>query len=463
MHHEDTKNTKKKIQWFPWCPLHPSCLGGESMVEEDVMRGKLTGLWAHGEFVKLWAGQTVSQFGSQVTLLALPLTAALTLHATPAAMGFLAASETAPFLLVGLLAGVWVDRMPRRPILMLADCGRFALLLLIPVFALLGVLHIWLLCLIAFLVGILTVFFDVAYQSYLPALVGRAQLVEGNGKLEVSRSVAQIAGPSIAGVLVQLITAPFAMLVDALSFLASVLFLRTIRTVEPAPAPRDRSPNIWREINVGVRVILDSPLLRPIAACTATGNLFNNMAQAVFVLFVTRSLGIGPGLLGLIYGVGSVGALIGALFAGRVARRLGLGRTIVAASLADSIGWLLVPFLHGPVALTVPLLMAVWFGASMGSTVYNINQVSLRQAITPDHLLGRMNATMRFIIWGALPIGALAGGVLGAAFGLRAALAIGVCGQSLAFLWPFFSPVRTLRAVPAQTADVGAETTARGM
>lgn len=200
------------------------------------MPTRLTGLWRHSEFLKLWAGQTISQFGSQVTLLALPLTAALTLHATAADMGLLSAAETAPFLLVGLLAGVWVDRLRRRPILMIADCGRFFLLLLIPLLALLDILRIEALYVIAFFVGILTVFFDVAYQSFLPALVGRAQLVEGNGKLEISQSAAQIAGPGIAGALVQLVTAPFAIVVDALSFLIS--HLRPLPADDPHPGTR---------------------------------------------------------------------------------------------------------------------------------------------------------------------------------------------------------------------------------
>jgi len=406
------------------------------------------GLWRHANFLRLWTGQTISQFGTQITLLALPLTAALTLHATPAEMGILSATETAPFLLVGLFAGVWVDRLRRRPILLVTDCARGVLLFAIPLAALLDVLTIGLLYVVALLVGILTVFFDVVYQSFLPALVGREQLVEGNSKLEVSRSAAQIAGPGVAGGLVQLITAPMVIVVDATSFLISALFLAFVRVPEAAPAPRAERQTVWNDIGEGLHVVVGNPLLRAIAGCTGTGNLFGNMQLAVFVLFLTRTLGIGPGLLGLIYAVGSIGALVGALSAGRIARALGVGRAIIIAGAAGNIGWLLVSFLGGSVTLSASLLMAIWFFSSISGMVYNITQVSLRQAITPDHLLGRMNATMRFIVWGTLPIGALIGGALGSVIGLRPTILIGAIGQCLAFLWVFFSPVRALREQP---------------
>lgn len=419
-------------------------------LDEPTMRA--AGLWRHADFLRLWAGQTISQFGSQITLLALPLTAALTLHATPAEMGILSAAETAPFLLVGLFAGVWVDRLRRRPILLLTDLARGVLLLAIPLAALLDVLTIALLYAVAFLVGILTVFFEVAYQSFLPALVGREQLVEGNSKLEVSRSAAQIAGPGIAGGLVQLVTAPIAILVDAASFLVSALFLAFVRVTEPAPAPRAERQTVWKDIGEGLRVVFGSPLLRAIAGCTATGNLFSNMVQAVYILYVTRQLGLGAGAIGGIFAIGSTGFLLGALVAGRVARRFGLGPTIIGSNVFGCLGIGLIPIAHGPARLAAPLLVAAQFIVAFGSPLYNINQVSLRQAITPDHLLGRMNATMRFIVWGTLPIGALIGGALGSSIGLRPALIVGAIGQCLAFLWVFFSPVRALREQPQMVA-----------
>lgn len=420
------------------------------MARLDEPKTRFMGLWRHANFLRLWTGQTISQFGSQITLLALPLAAALTLHATPAEMGILSAAETAPFLLVGLFAGVWVDRLRRRPILLITDFARGILLLAIPLAALLDALTIGLLYAVAFLVGILTVFFEVAYQSFLPALVGRAQLVEGNSKLEVSRSAAQIAGPGVAGGLVQLVTAPIAIVVDAASFFVSALFLLFVRVPEPAPAPRIAGRSIWREIGEGLRVVIGNPMLRGIAGCTATGNLFSNIVQAVYILYVTRQLGLSAGVIGGIFAIGSVGFLIGALLAGPIARRVGLGPTIIGSIVFGCFGTGLIPLASGPATLAVPLLVVAQFIMAFGSPIYNINQVSLRQAITQDHLLGRMNATMRFIVWGTLPIGALIGGALGGAIGLRPTLIVGAIGEIFAFLWVFFSPVRALREQPEE-------------
>jgi MFS family permease len=416
----------------------------------DEPKTRFTGLWRHANFLKLWTGQTISQFGSQITLLALPLAAALTLHATPAEMGILSAAETVPFLLVGLFAGVWVDRLRRRPILLITDFARGVLLLAIPLAAMLGALTIGLLYAVAFLVGILTVFFDVAYQSFLPALVGRAQLVEGNSKLEVSRSAAQIAGPGAAGGLVQLVTAPIAIVVDAASFFISALFLVFVRVPEPAPAPRIAGRSIWREIAEGLRVVVHNPLLRAIAGSTATSNLGGNIAQAILILYLTRPLGLGAGVIGVIFATGSVGFLCAALLAERIAGRFGLGPAIVGSIAVGALGALLIPIAQRPAGFAIPLLIASQFILGGSGTVYNINQVSLRQAITPDHLLGRMNATMRFIVWGTLPIGALIGGVLGGAIGLRPTLIVGAVIQSGAFLWTYFSPVRALREQPEE-------------
>ncbi|HEY8291581.1 MAG TPA: MFS transporter, partial [Thermomicrobiales bacterium] len=421
-----------------------------SVARLDEPKTRFTGLWRHANFLRLWTGQTISQFGSQITLLALPLAAALTLHATPAEMGILSAAETAPFLLVGLFAGVWVDRLHRRPILLITDFARGVLLLAIPLAALLGALTIGLLYAVAFLVGILTVFFDVAYQSFLPALVGRAQLVEGNSKLEVSRSAAQIAGPGAAGGLVQLVTAPIAIVVDAASFFISALFLVFVRVPEPAPAPRIAGRSIWREIGEGLRVVVHNPLLRAIAGSTATSNLGGNIAQAILILYLTRPLGLGAGVIGVIFATGSVGFLCAALLAERIAGRFGLGPAIVGSIAVGALGALLIPIAQRPAGFAIPLLIASQFILGGSGTVYNINQVSLRQAITPDHLLGRMNATMRFIVWGTLPIGALIGGVLGGAIGLRPTLIVGAVIQSGAFLWTYFSPVRALREQPEE-------------
>jgi len=408
------------------------------------------GLWRHSEFVKLWIGQTISQFGTQVSQLAIPLTAALVLEATPAQMGLLSALEFLPFLVLSLFAGVWVDRTRRRPILIVSDVGRAVLLGSIPLAAVLGALRIEQLYVVGLLMGVLTVFFDVAYQSYLPVLVSREHLVEGNSKLEVSRSVAQIAGPGLAGVLVQLITAPAAVFVDALSYVASVISLLLIHTVEPAPVRHSgSSASMWAELREGLGVVVFNPLLRSIAACTGHSNLFGNAVQAVFVLYVTRELGLEPFLIGLIFAASGPGALIGAVIAGDVARRFGLGATIVGSIFVGALANLLIPLAAGPTWLVTTMLMVNAFVAGLCNPVYNINQVSLRQAITPDHLQGRMNASMRFIVWGTIPVGALLGGTLGQVFGLWPTIMVMVLCELAAPLWVVFSPVRELRTQPA--------------
>ncbi len=414
---------------------------------------RLTGLWRHSDFLKLWTGQTISQFGSQITLLALPLTAVLTLKANAAEMGILGAVEFAPFLLVGLFAGVWVDRMRRRPILIVADFGRTFLLASIPLAAVFGLLRIEQLFIVAFLVGIMTVFFEVAYQSYLPALVSREGLIEGNSKLEMSRSVAQIAGPGLAGVLVQLVTAPIAILVDALSFLVSVISLLLINKPEPPPPAAHTRQSMRHEIGEGLGIVLYNPVLRSIAGCTATSNLFSNIMFAVYVLYLTRELGLSPGLIGLVFSAGSIGGLIGAVLAGRAAQQFGLGPTLIVSVFVGGAALLLVPLASGSLFVVSALLIASFFVSSASNPIYNVNQVSLRQAITPDRVQGRMNATMRFIVWGTIPIGSLLGGLLGSVIGLRETLFISAFGSLLPCLWLVFSPVRTLREQPAPAAS----------
>ncbi len=413
------------------------------------MRRPMTGLWANRDFLRLWAAQTVSFVGSQVTLVALPLTAVLSLQASPAQMGMLRAVELAPALLIGLVAGAWVDRVRRRPILISADIGRALLLGAIPLAAALGILSIGPLYAVAFLVGILTVFFDVAHLSLLPALVPADRLIEGNSKLEVSRSVAMVAGPGFAGLLVQLITAPLAIAVDALSFLVSALFLLRIRTPEQAPAASSSRRNILADVADGLRAVWGQPLLRAMALSLCVFNLFYSMVGAVYVLFVVRELHLTPGVLGLIYAVGSLGFPLGATFAGRAARRWGVGPTIVWGAGVSDAAFLLVPLAGGAPAAAAAILIAAQMLATLAGPMTAINQLSLRQAITPMHILGRVNATMRVISLGAAPLGALLAGGLGSQLGLRPTLAIGVLGLQLGFLVLLLSPLRTMRADPA--------------
>jgi MFS family permease len=411
------------------------------------MRLQFAGLWRHADFVKLWASQTISLFGSQITFLALPLTAVLVLDATPAQMGLLTAVGAIPSLLVGLFVGVWVDRYRRRPILIAADLGRAALLMVIPMAAILGVLRIGYLYIVVFLVGTLELFFDVAHRSFLPSLVKREQLIEGNSKLAMSRSAAEILGPGVAGGLVQWITAPIAIAVDAISFLISALFLRGIRTPEAKPKPPDDQQSIWQEIGEGLKLVSGNGLLRAIAGCIGTLGLFNSVLEAVFVLYVTRELGIGPGLLGVAFASGSVGFLVGTLLPDWVARRFGLGPGLIGGLLLVGLSDLLIPLVNDSLAVVVIILvlMTAQFFFGLGFVIFNTGQVSLRQAITPDRLQGRMNATMSFIGWSIVPLGGLLGGGLGEIMGLRPTLLLAALGEILAVLWLLLSPMRSLR------------------
>jgi MFS family permease len=407
-----------------------------------------SGLRRHTDFLKLWGGQAVSQLGSQITMLAVPLLAVLTLGATPVQMGFLVAAETAPFLLAGLLAGVWVDRHRRRPILIAADLGRALLLLLVPLAAWGGWLHMVHLYLVGFLIGLLTVFFEVAAQAYLPSLVARDQLVEANGKLQTTASAAQIAGPGLAGLLVQLWTAPVALLLDAGSFLVSALGLWRIRAIEPDPEPVAATSSVWQEAGEGLRIVVGSPILRAFAGKVATSNLGFQIVLTVFVLYGTRSLGLNAAQIGLVFAAGSVGNLLGALLAERTAARIGPGPAIVGGSALAAIGLLLLPLAQGPVELVVPLLALGLFVDGLGSIVADVHMLSTQQAITPDRLQGRVNATTRFLTWGILPVGGLLGGVLGGAIGLRPTLAFGAGLYLLSMLWLLHSPVWRLRQAP---------------
>lgn len=407
-------------------------------------------LLRHGDFLKLWFGQSVSELGSQVTLLALPLVAVLTLHVGALQVGFLSAVELAPFILVGLPAGVWVDRIGgRRPVLVVADVGRVASIGSIPVVGALGHLGMTQLYVVAFVTGVLTVFFDVAYQSYLPALIDRDQLIDGNSKLEFTRSGAQISGPALGGALVGIVGAPIAMTADAASYVVSVLSLLGIRRREPRTGRLAARASMRSDIAAGLRFVLGNPLLRAIAACTATWNLFGNIVGAMSVLFCVRTLHMTATAIGLGIGIGSVGAPLGAALAGRISRRLGVGPTIV---LSAALGAPYLILALAPASNPFPFLVASSFFVSAG-VVYNITQVSLRQAICPPGFQGRMNATMRFIVWGTIPIGSLIGGVLGSTIGLRATMVLGGAGTALAVIPVAFSPVLRLRTIDEAIPD----------
>jgi predicted MFS family arabinose efflux permease len=412
-----------------------------------VLRGRL---WRHPDFLKLWAGETVSEFGSQVTFLAVPTVAILILHAGPFQVGVLSALEFLAFPTLGLIAGVYADRLRRRPIMISCDVGRFLALGSIPVAFALGVLTLEQLYVVALLTGIFTVFFDVSYQSYLPALVDRPNLIEGNTKLEVTRSAAQISGPAVAGLLIQWIGGARAVAFDAISFLASALALATIRKPEPEPKPGTASgaSGIIPEMREGIEVVFKSPILWRIAGCTSTTNFGSNIIfGAVFLVFAYRDLHLSAGIVGIIFGISSVGGLVGALLASSVARTLGLGTTLGLATVLGGLAMLATPLaLIGAPAIVLSVL---GFVANVTIPIYNINQVSLRQSITPDRVQGRMNATMRTVVWGTMPFGAFVGGILGTTIGVVNTIILGGAISALAALWIFLGPVRRLNEQPA--------------
>lgn len=395
--------------------------------------------------MKLWTGQTISEFGSLITAAALPFTAVLVLQATPLQMALLSAADLLPGFLFGLFAGVWVDRLPRRPILIATDLGRAVLLGSIPAAAIFGVLHLEQLYVVAFLAGILTRLFGVAYRAYLPTLVKREALLEANSKLSASGSVAEVGAFPLAGWLVQWFTGPFAILIDAVSFLFSALFVGWIRASEPVRMLTASHPSMRREIGEGFRAVVRHPLLRVLAVATITRELSFRVFGTVFMLFVTRELGFAPGVLGMIFAVGGVSSLCGAVVAGGAARRFGVGPAMIGGLLFAGLGLWCVPVAGGASVGAVVLLVAQQLLTDGAWTVYEINEVTLRQTVTPDHLLGRVNASISVVGLGAMLCGSLVGGVLGETIGLRATLAVSAAVMCLAALGLVLTSVRGLR------------------
>ncbi len=409
---------------------------------------------ANRDFRLLWIGQTISQVGSQITPVVLPLIAITTLKAGNAAVAGLVTAQFLPFLLIGLPAGAWVDRLARRPIMIVCDVARAVVLLSVPIGFALGHLSMAHLYTVAVLMGLCTVFFDVAYQTYLPELVEQEQLTDANTKLEVSRSGAQIVGPGLAGLLVSLIRAPLVVLADSVSFLFSALTLWSMRARRqpPASAPHDR--RLLREIGEGLRFVLGNRTLATIMACTALLNLLPGGAMfALLIPFAVRELGISAGSIGLLLALTNLGFVAGALTAARIGRRLGIGRSLVLAVLVSTVGVALLPL--APRSHPAPFFTAGWMLAWFGTVLYNIHQVSLRQRISPPELLGRVNATMRFAVWGTIPIGSTLGGVLSGAIGLRATMWVCVAGGAAALAVIALSPLPRFTDVPPTVDEEG--------
>ncbi len=396
------------------------------------------------EFRRLWTGQVVSLLGDQVTLLALPLVAVLVLHAGAAQMGYLTAAGLAPNLLFALHAGAWVDRRGRRRRVMIAaDLGRTALLATIPLAYALGVLTLAQLYLVAFLAGTLSMLFSVSYATLFVAVVPRDRYVEGNALVHGARAFSFVAGPSLAGLLVQVLSAPAALVADAASFLWSALWLGRISPAEPPAAAPGRG-----QVTAGARFIRRSPVVRALLAATATINLFNFAFTALFVLYATRWLRVPPGTLGAVLGAGAVGGLLGSALTGRLGRRIGIGPAFLLGCVLYPAPLLLIPLAGGPRPLVLAALFAAEFGSGVGVMVLDISIASILAALVPDRLRARVSGAYTLVNYGVRPLGALLGGALGGAIGPRPTLWIATGGALGGVLWLLRSPVPGLRALP---------------
>ena len=405
-------------------------------------------LWRQPDFLKLWTGQAISQIGSQVSFLALPLTAVLTLDATAAQMGLLTAMSSLPPLLIGLQAGVVIDRRERRPIIIASDIGSAVLLGCVPLAWATNTLSIEMLYLIAFLIGSLSLISSVAHQAFLPVIVRRRHLVDANSKMALTSTIAEVAGPTLAGSLVQLLTAPFAVAADAISFLVSALLLSRIRTTEPGPGSVPRRHHIWRDVREGLQMALGETRLRALIGSRAVLNFFNAVLETVFVLYIVHELEIGIALIGVVFSIGSIGFLVGALLPVRLAAHLGVGPSMVMGIAVLALSDLIVPFAGGTSFVVVSLLAIDQFFFGLGITVFNINQASLRQALVPADYLGRVGATIRVMADGLAPLGAVLGGIMGTAFGLRETLILAALGELLGAIWLWHSPIWKVRKLP---------------
>src|SRR5579859_3316092 len=413
--------------------------------EKNRMRWQLRELWKNPDFMKVWLSHTISNIGNGITGIALPVIAVTVLGATPGQMSVLSALDGIVVLLFGLLAGVWVDRLRRRPVLIATDLGRALIVVSIPVAALLGVLHMGQLYIVVVLAALLSIFFQAADSAFFPGLIEARELVEGNSKLGISDALAEIVGPGLAGALIAAITAPLSMLVDAFSFLASAFFVARIRKAESLPVASAERRSAWHESIEGLLYVLKHPLLRVLAGSAAVFNFFGMFFATLYALYVIRILGIAPFLLGLLIAAGGLSALVGAVLTERVVRRLGLGLAIGGGLFGYGLLGLLVPLAHGPVAVVAVILFMSQLAGDVTVSVYLIAELSLRQMLIPHHLLGRANAGILFLTRGVGPLGALLAGILAVGIGVRPTLFIAVLGVMMAGLWILLSPVRKVR------------------
>jgi MFS family permease len=418
------------------------------------IRGRATSpLWREPSFLKLWAGQSVSLTGSAVTSLALPLTAIYALHAGAEQVGLMKTLLWLPYVLISLHAGAWSDRRRRRPVMIAANIGQATVLAGIVVLAIEHLLTLPVLFVAVFLAGSLTVFFDVSYSAYIPALIGRDLLIPANSRIQASASVAQIGGPGLGGLLVQLVTAPVALLADAISFIVSALSLLWIRDREPAPAPRPGEAGTLAQIRTGLAVVLKDPLLRALVGTSAFFNLFAQWMSVLLLLFAVHVLGLSPGVIGLVAGSAAVGALIGSLQAGKASRRLGVGPAVLACVAVECVVMFAIPFAPAGHPVVAALMLTAALAVSgLGSAMSSIIGTSIRQTVTPQHLIGRMTATYRFVSFGVIALGALCGGTAGQLLGLRTGLLVGVIGLQSTIVWVALSALPRVRELPTAPA-----------
>ncbi|GHG47046.1 MFS transporter [Sinomonas cellulolyticus] len=405
-------------------------------------------------FVAFWTGQGISQLGVQLGQLALPVLAVSLLGAGEMDLGVLNAASMAAFLIVGLPAGAWVDRWLKRGTMIRADLVRMTAMSAVPLLWWAGALQMWHLYVVAAVVGVATVFFDVAYQSYIPLLVQRAQVADANGKLEATAQVARMGGPALGGFLLTLVSAPVLFAAEAGGYLASALCLGRVRDSEKRPE-RTAGSSLWAEIREGAVFVARHPLIRRVVACTALSNLFSSVLWVLMPLVILRELALGPVGLGVMMSIGAIGGLLGAPAGPRLARFVGEGPLLPLGLLLAGAGMLLFPAAlavgGGPLALV--LLSIGEFGVSFGVLVYNVMQVSMRQRVCPPRLLGRMNASIRCVVWGVMPIGSLLGGVLGEQLGVAPALWISVVGTLLGVVPVAIGPFFRMRMLPDAEAE----------
>jgi MFS family permease len=412
-----------------------------------------TPLRQNRDFVMAWAGESVSLFGNYITYLAFPLTAVLVLHATPSEVGIINAARFVPLLFLPLFAGVWVDRRRRKPVLMAVRAGSAMALCVVPIAWKAGWLSIALMACTAFVIGALSVVDQIAYQAFVPTLVPQKQLVSVNSAFTGSESVASVAGPGAAGLLVAAFTAPVALLVDAGSFAFSVVTLLFVRAKEDKPTPSGGDRRVVAQIRKGLRLTLGSRVLVSIVGWSGTYNFFNSASYSLIVIFLVNRLRVTPGLVGVVFAIGGVGAFLGAMVARRVGDRFGIGRTMVGAMLLAGAPWLLMAFAHDELS-GVLVFGVVLFINELGATVSNIHSLSLRQSVVPPDLLGTVMGAIRFLNWGLIPVGSLLGGVVGSLVGVRPALLACGAGMLLACAWPLSSKLPTIRSASDVTLDL---------